>query len=177
MIAPGETTTYTLSATGTDGRTLKREVTVEVRSRVALRQASFHLPIDGKPNNNGFIGPFCCTGRTATVSTTDGRPVGYVYFFGWRGQAFSVGSTSFAPDLEILISGLTDLSDINSSMQKSSIVFPGSTMHPGASNSAKVGALNYSVTIEQVNTMELRGQIHFDMGTIAIRVDVSIVPP
>lgn len=43
---------------------------------VALQQSFFYFPGDGQRNNNGYIGDYCCTGETATVSTPNGDAIG-----------------------------------------------------------------------------------------------------
>jgi len=79
---------------------------------VKLQKYSFRLPGDGQRNNNGSIGPFCCTGQTAIIRRADGIPVGYAYFFSWKGQAYKTGAdSSTAPDIQILVSALSDLAD------------------------------------------------------------------
>ncbi len=137
-----------------------------------LTKITFHLPDDGIPNNNGYIGPFCCTGRTATVITTDGRAVGYIYFYSWSGQAFNAGNTFYAPTAQILISGLTDLADSNSKMEKSSVEFFADN-RAESRKSARAGALTFTITLEKAETLVRGGQTYFDMPSIAVSVDTT----
>ncbi|TKC94182.1 hypothetical protein [Polyangium fumosum] len=44
-------------------------------------QSTFLLPDEATSNENDYIGPFCCTGVTATIESIEGHPVGYAYFF------------------------------------------------------------------------------------------------
>jgi hypothetical protein len=135
-----------------------------------LDRTRFYLPGDGIRNNNQRIGPFCCTGETAIVYTNRGYPAGYVYFFGWVGQSYNVGDTSIAPDIQILVSGLANLSKPTSQQLQNVISFRASEMRPGVSRSARAGSLYYTVTIERA---KIRDGNFFDMGSVAIRVDVG----
>jgi hypothetical protein len=139
-----------------------------------FRQFSFNLPADGRSNNNGYIGPFCCTGSTATVLNLNGDPVGYIYFFSWNGQAYNYGNTSIAPDLKILVSGLSNFSDTNSAQVQSSVDIQASEMQVGASRSTTAGSLAFTVTITNFTAVTYNGQPYYDMGTITVRVDVSL---
>ena len=142
-----------------------------------LEQTSFYLPGDGVLNNNGYIGPFCCTGETATVRRSDGSPIGYIYFFGWEGQAYQVGDRAIAPSIEILVSGAASLSDIHSEQQESKVAFLAEEMTPGASRSSEAGSLFFTVTIEKAELTTHDGRTYFFMGEVAVRVDVSVHAP
>ncbi len=139
-----------------------------------LQPSSFHLPEEGTPNNNGTIGPFCCTGVTAIVQTTEGYAAGYAYFFDWEGQAFTSGETSFAPDVKILLAGLTDAHDPQSSLVTGEVVWDAGEMKFVPTKSARVGQLEFTVTIERV-TFSSPDEEFFDMTTFAVRVDVAVV--
>lgn len=142
---------------------------------VELQKDSFRFPEDGQPNNNGRIGPFCCTGRTVTIKRTDGIPVGYAYFFGWNGQAYITSpKSSAAPEIKILVSSLADLSDPNSPSQQGSISFLAGEMSPGASRSARVGALEFKITILEAAQVNLHGATYFDMGSVKAQLDAAI---
>jgi hypothetical protein len=144
-------------------------------SSLAIADPSFSLPADGAPNNNGYIGPFCCTGVTATVRGTDGTPLGYAYFFGFT-NAFNENTTSYAEGLSILISGVPSLDDPSAPQTTGEIDFASEEMKVGLSRSSQVGALLYKVTISHVDITSYDGQPYYDMGTIAVRVDVSVAP-
>ncbi|MCS6805585.1 MAG: hypothetical protein NZ823_10655 [Blastocatellia bacterium] len=151
----------------------------EQSSRVTLslgEKASFRLPDEGVRNNNGYIGPFCCTGVTAIVKNKSNEPIGYVYFYGWEGQAYIVGANrSIAPSIEIWVSGLADLSNILSRQEISKIYFAASEMSPGQSRSTIAGGLLYTATIEIANLELFNDSTYFDMGSVAVRMDVSII--
>jgi hypothetical protein len=142
---------------------------------VVLQKTFFSLPEEGVPNNNGSIGPFCCTGRTATVYTTGNSPIGYVYFYDFPGGGLMLSKErSVAANLSILISGITDLTNINSPSQQSSIDFAAGEMQVGVSRSARAGALNYIATITRVDIVPINNQPYYDMQTIEVRMDVSL---
>lgn len=142
-----------------------------------LRKISFKLPGDGIPNNNQQIGPFCCTGETVIVTRNDGNPVGYVYFYIWKGQAYNIGNNrSIASGIEILVSGLRDLSDLHSEQIKSSVYFAAEEMQIGNSRSTKAGELYYKVTITDVKLETSSNMTYFDMDSVAVKVDVSFTP-
>jgi hypothetical protein len=143
-----------------------------------FRQTSFILPNDGKSNNNQSIGPFCCTGHTATVVGNDGYAVGYIYFYAWDGQAYNVGNNrSIAPNIKILMSGLKDLSMANSTQQESSVFFSANEMINGNSRSTQAGSLYYTATIDKANLVLQDNLTYFDMGSVVVRVDVSLAIP
>jgi len=140
---------------------------------VTLQRKSFRFPEEAQPNNNGSIGPFCCTGRTVTVRRADGGPVGYAYFFAWKGQAYKTSpNSSKAPDIQILVSGLANLADLHSESRGNAICFSAQEMSPGASRSARAGALDFKVTI--LEATQLNGGKYFDMGSVAAQLDVSV---
>ncbi len=142
----------------------------------SLKQSSFELPSGGTPNDNAAIGPFCCTGTTATVVSNSGDDVGYVYFYAWKGQTYNTGpDSSIAPDAEIEIAGLADVHDPQSTLEKGEIDFLASEMEEGASKSATVGELSYTVTIEHVEMKSGPGGSYFDMSSLAVRVDVGVL--
>jgi len=136
-----------------------------------LRQSYFFFPGNGERNNNRQIGPFCCTGETATIMSADGQPLGYIYFFGWQGQAYNLKDTSVAPSVEIHVSGLADLSDPCSPMKKASVLFlpDGETR-----KTVQVGRLSFTVSIE-AQSIPLNSKRYFDMKSIQAAVDVSPV--
>jgi hypothetical protein len=141
-----------------------------------LRQSSFNFPGDGTPNKNQSIGPFCCTGETATVRTTDDKAVGYIYFYSWNGQAItkSDDSRSFVPDVEILVSGLADPSKPDSEQVKSSVPFKASEMIPGATGTTTAGALSFKVTVQNATLESIAGVTYAEMGSVAVAVDVTV---
>jgi hypothetical protein len=142
-----------------------------------LERASFVLPADGTPNDNGSIGPFCCTGVTAVVESNAGAAVGYAYFYSWKGQAYQVTpTTSVAPDASILIAGLADIEDPRSPLVKGEIDFTAAEMEVGASKSATIGQLHFTATIEAVTVTEHYGPPYFDMDSLAVRIDVGVTP-
>lgn len=112
----------------------------------SLRQSSFYFPGDGQRNNNEQIGDFCCTGETATVYTTSGDPVGYIYFYDFR-DAYNVGDTSIAGTFGVLVSGATSLVSPGSPRQQSAVSFLASEMWRDASRSTVAGELSYTATI------------------------------
>ncbi|HEV2236809.1 MAG TPA: hypothetical protein VGR57_09140 [Ktedonobacterales bacterium] len=166
------------TSTRTSGPTAVSSATFTVISTaipvVTIAKTTFFLPQDGVANKNGYIGPFCCTGRTATVQTLDGTPIGYIYFFSWSGQAYNTGTgSSAAPDLVISVSGISDLKVPTSKQQQSSVQFLAGEMRPGLTRATRAGGLNFSVTIVQVDIVRLNDMPYYDMSSIAIKVDVS----
>ena len=137
---------------------------------------SFELPGDGTPNNNSYVGPFCCSGETAIVKSDDGKDLGYAYFFGWKGQAyFTSADTSGAPDLSILVAGLTDIKTPSSSLEKGEVDFMADEMIAGSSRSTQAGDLVFTVTVEHAELQPGPDGTMFDMGSLAVRVDVDPV--
>lgn len=156
-----------------DGDPVDNEVTLgESQSRW-----SFELPGDGTPNDNGYVGPFCCTGETAVVKSDDGRELGYAYFYSWKGQAYLTGDdSSAAPDVAILVAGLQDLDAVPTEIEKGEITFTASELIAGTSRSAQAGGLELTVTVERAELLTgPGGTTMFDMGSLEVRVDVDPV--
>ncbi|MDC3962240.1 hypothetical protein [Polyangium jinanense] len=142
----------------------------------SLVQSTFLLPDEATPNNNDSIGPFCCTGVTATIESIDGHPVGYAYFFGWTGQAYNgAEGHSYAPGVQILIAGLEDVHDPHSALVESVIELDASEMDRCAERSVKAGQLRFTATILSV-TMKPNNPAYFDMQSLEARLDVSVEP-
>ncbi len=139
----------------------------------ALRTDVYELPGQGTPNKNKTIGDFCCTGETATVLTTDGRPVGYVYVFAWQGQAFSAGGQTLVPGLVALLSGSVNVADPAARRDTGSVRFEGAAATPGATRTASAGKLSYVVTLTQANRRMFNGGWYIDLGSAHVRVQVS----
>lgn len=140
-----------------------------------LRQSSFHFPGDGTPNKNQTIGPFCCTGETATVRTTDDKSVGYIYFYSWNGQAVTKteDGRSFVPDVEIQVSGVADPSKPDSEQIKSSVPFKASDLVSGATGNTTAGGLSFKVTVQNATLETIDGVLYADMTSLAVAVDVT----
>jgi len=146
------------------------------QAQVVLRQSRFVFPMDGQPNNNGPIGPFCCTGRTATLSTVDGYVVGHVYYHDFRGGV-SVDNTSFATDLTLLISAAVDPSNPESPHEKREINFRAEEMEFKASRSVNVGALSFLAWIGKAPRRTIDGQVRYMRGSVEVWLQVSVLEP
>lgn len=136
---------------------------------------SFEMPADGTPNNNGYVGPFCCTGDTAVVKSDDGSEIGYAYFYDWKGQAYNTSAdSSMAPDVLIHIAGVTDLNAAPATIEKSEIDFTADELVTGTSRSGQAGALLFTVIVEHAElTTGPSETTYFDMGSLAVRIDVD----
>lgn len=130
---------------------------------------SFELPGDGQPNDNTSIGPFCCTGETAVV-TADGHDIGYGYFFTWKGQAYTDGTDSWTPDVEIKVAGVKDLENPSSPLVEGAIDFDAAHVASGSKQTTQAGALVFTVTVEHV---DVTPQPSIEMNTFAVRLDVD----
>lgn len=145
--------------------------------KVTLSRSTYYLPGDGVKNNNTQIGPFCCTGETVTVTSTKGENLGYVYFYDWQGQAYNVDDGSIYPNINILVSGASDLAKPDSTQQKGSVYFRPDRVRSGQTiRSTQVGRLCYRAKVTQANFMPYGGQQYFKSGSVAVRVDVSVCP-
>ncbi|MFO0548661.1 MAG: hypothetical protein U0271_09750 [Polyangiaceae bacterium] len=136
-------------------------------------ETEFLLPDDAEQNDNGSIGPFCCTGRTVTVETKSGHEAGYAHFFFWDGQAFSDDKTSYAPNVIIDIAALADVEDETSELLQSRIFFDGNELAVGESRSQQVGAIIFTATVEEVDTYTFDGESYFDMATLKMSLTVE----
>ncbi len=140
-----------------------------------LVPTTFHLPEDGTPNDNGTIGPFCCTDVTATVQTTDGYAAGYAHFYYVVGQPFTDGKTTFAPDVTIALAGLADAHDPASTLETGEISWTADEMKLLKVKSAQVGQFQFTVTVEEVSFASSSDGDLIDVGTLEVRVDVTVV--
>ena len=143
-----------------------------------MKQLSFLRPSEGTPNNNAHIGPFCCTGVTAVAEAKDGYAVGYAYFFTWHGQAYTDGTTGFAPDVAIMLAGLEDVHDPTSKLIEAEIDWAASEMEVGATKSAQAGDLAFTALIEHVDLVYGSSSkytgLHWNMNTMAVRIDIAL---
>lgn len=139
-------------------------------------KSSFHLPSEGTPNNNGPIGPFCCTGVSAVLEAKAGYTAGYAYFFGAHGQAYNVGDTAIVPDIAIKIAGLADAYDPSSELVEGEIAWLADEMKIGAVKSVQAGELIFTSVIEDADIQPGPSGNYVDIGTLAVRIDVSVAP-
>jgi hypothetical protein len=134
--------------------------------------ASVSFPADGVPNDNGYVGPFCCTGRTAIFKDASGTTLGYSYFYDFADGRLLADDSSVASSLGILIAGRSDLDDGSSPLVMGRVDFEAAELEVGARKTVIVGALELEVVVELVDIVELDGQPYFAMSTLAVRVDV-----
>lgn len=137
---------------------------------------SFDLPGDGTPNENGYVGPFCCTGETAVVKADDGSEIGYAYFYSWEGPGYFTGPDSSAiPNVTVLIAAVTDKTTVPVTIEQGEIAFQAAELIAGTSRSAQVGDLVFNVIVTHAEILEWSGETMVDMGSLAVRVDVDPV--
>ena len=132
--------------------------------------ASFVFPADGVPNDNGWVGPFCCTGQTGVVNDANGTAIGYSYFYSFDDGLNLSDQQSVASLLSILVAGRSNLSDARSPLVMSQIDFATGELEVGATKSIVVGALEFEVVIDHVDIVVVQGQSYFDMATIGASV-------
>jgi hypothetical protein len=139
----------------------------------ALRRSTFNFPGHGQPNNNRQIGDFCCTGETAIVSTPNGDAIGYIYFYDFR-ESYNIGNNqSVAGIFRILVSGVSDMWNLNSERSKSMIEFRATELEKGARRSVTAGALRYTATILKVKHRK-KNRKQYYMGSVKAKVEVSL---
>jgi hypothetical protein len=143
--------------------------------QVSLSRSTFVLPGGGKKNENKQIGPFCCTGETATVLSTRGEHLGYVHFFFWDGQAYNIADYSIFPNIKISVSGAADLANPGSTQQESSVLFrPGDFAAGKNKRVTRAGQLCYAIELERAKLERYRGRRFFKSGTPGAKVKVSL---
>jgi hypothetical protein len=165
-VAAARTSSMAVSATA---RTTQQRL-----SAFQLQNKTFEFPGAGIRNNNETIGDFCCTGETATLRTAQGAPVGYIYFYGFSG-GITNGTRSAAKRFEVLVSGLSDPARPAAGRVKSSIEFAASEMKPGVSRQTVAGALQFMVTIQEVQLLD-EAHSRFWMDSVKIKVEVQESP-
>ena len=89
----------------------------------SILNSDLELPADGVDNNNRYIGPFCCTGVTATIEHIDGYPIAYVYFMAWDGQAYNVEDYSIYPNIILLVACIKDFQKGEGSYTRENLLF------------------------------------------------------
>jgi hypothetical protein len=135
----------------------------------------FVLPDDAQANAGTKIGPFCCDGRTVTVHSISGRPLGYANWYGF-GWAYNYKNTSVAERISVLVSGPTDFADLSSQVQ-SSIEFNGNEIGSAGIQpdggapiikSAVAGNLRFTAALIRADVVDLfgNGVLFIDMGSI-----------
>ena len=153
--------------------TVTNRVEPEAPPEVSLERTKYYLPGEGKKNNNSSIGDFCCTGETVTVRSKNGYPLGYIYYYDFRGGMNISTTQSVASQFSILVSGLSNPSDSKSNHIKQSLDFTSDELYKGAIKSIQAGSLNFKVTI--LNVSKYSDINYYEMGTVSSKVDVSIV--
>jgi TIR domain len=139
---------------------------------ISLARSSFLLPDDGTEMKNAKVGPFCCTGTVVIVRSADGNPVGYIYFYSWKGQAYNVEGGSIVPDISVDVSGPATLENSATDQRTSHIAFQAAQLNP-QSDWTRAGLLQYRATV--VDFKLERGpssKPYFKMGSLKVRVDV-----
>jgi hypothetical protein len=127
---------------------------------------------DFAPSLNDFVGPFCCTGDTLTIEADGAGNLGYLYAYVWNTVAFNDEQTSFVQDMRILLSGATDLADLDNQVM-SWVRFRADRDGPGAVQRATVGLLRYEVTLNDVTTQRFNEVPYFDMSSTDFTVKVE----
>jgi hypothetical protein len=115
-----------------------------------LTQTTFEMPGDGEPNDNAFVGPYCCTGSTGTVRSAAGYSVGYFHFYFWDGQAYNLSDhDSAVPTLVLDVSGSSNVLNPRAKLVNEVVRIEPSVASIGALQTASVGDLTFDVTLRQ----------------------------
>ncbi len=142
-----------------------------------LVQSNFDFPVDG---TTGIVGPFCCTGKTVTITARDGETLGYAYFYDWKGSAYNVGSTSYATDFDVLVAAKEMGTQDAAAVLKGDLDFDAHQLKTGMSKSVEVGDLLFTVGVTHVDVKNdipgLQGAPYLDMGTLRVHLSVETVP-
>jgi hypothetical protein len=140
---------------------------------------TFEFPGAGQRNNNQTIGDFCCTGETATIRTAEGKTAGFIYFYDFRSGINLKPDAAAADQFSLLVSGVTEPSRLDSGRAgrvQSSHEFDAKEMKPGLSRKVVAGALEFTVTIQDVKFID-EAHSRFWMNSIKIKVDVQEALP
>jgi hypothetical protein len=124
---------------------------------VVLQRTFFVMPSDGVRNNNSQIGDFCCTGSTATILTTSGIPVGYMYAYDFRGGVnFGDGTSGFGA-IGLKISAISDGFNPSSRRYQGDVWFSAGEVSGGiTTKSIQVGALFFQVRLSNFRMRDNR---------------------
>ncbi len=143
---------------------------------IVLGKTVFSFPGDGKKNKNQAIGPFCCTAETATVQSSAGQAVGYIYYFDSDGGLNNIGNRTAYPNIKILVSGASDLAAPTSSQVQDSIVFTSGRSQRGDQKTVIAGRLMFIATLMTVTQSDV-APAYFDTDAMSVNVEVKIVSP
>lgn len=181
--APTTTSTTTETNSGTGGGDAGQGGqgggNVQPEPESCFLKNSFDLPNDAIPNNNQYIGPFCCTGETIVVERADHVVLGYAYFYAWEGQAFMCEDGSYAPDLTILISSATPpFPKTNNASEQitDELPFAQGEVAVDAQKSMVVGGLVYTAKIINADMKDWDGAPMFNMQTLKVQLNVELAP-
>ena len=148
--------------------TAAKDVTViqPPNPKLVLTKTSFFFPGDGTKNENG--------GETATIQTNAGAPIGNIYFFDFE-DAINISNTkSAAAIIKVLVSGAADLTAPGSPQIQERIVFVAGNSSKGERKSVVAGNLRFIAVLEKAQIVQSAGN-RFDMGSVAIKVDVELL--
>jgi hypothetical protein len=143
------------------------------RPKSGLLRTAFRLPGDGETHENKQIGPFCCTGETAIVRRSDGQPVAYIHFYSSKGRAQNVRGVMVVPELEIGLSSLRSIADLQSGHQLGVVSFPASELVAGASRVASVGGLHFKVSVQAAKHQTVDGKTNVEVPSVVLTVSVA----
>jgi len=150
---------------------------VDAQTAELITQQRFLLPEDAIPNNNGWIGPFCCTGYTVRAVGTDANSMAFAYFFSWETQAYNIGQTSFVRDVTIFVAGRVDpKNNPQSYIAQNAIHFTAEELASCASKTVWAGAFRVTATPRHADLWRpscLSGELGYDMSTLTFVIDLK----
>lgn len=134
-------------------------------------RSRFKYPDDAERNGNRHIGPFCCTGETLTIRGKNNTKLGYVYFFGWGGQAYNTNKGAVFPSMEILVAGVRGEQD--GSLHKTRILIPASEDSLKKRFHVKVGCVSYVFSDVKAKLTPYKNTLYFSGFPKSINIDVN----
>jgi hypothetical protein len=143
---------------------------VEHLQAASIRTRALELPGSGVKNANRRIGPFCCTGETATVLDANGQAVGYVYVFGFSGGV-NLGGRAAVRTANVLVSGprADDVAD----QATSQVDFSAASWQEGTAVRVQAGRLTYVVTLTNADIVLVGNERAFDLESLHAHVEVQ----
>jgi hypothetical protein len=150
---------------------------MDIQTVALIGKTRFQLPEDAKPNNNGDIGPFCCTGHTLEVPSKSYGNVAYAHFFFWETQAYIIGDTSYVRDATINVAGMVDPKNYVTALDQDALHFTAEELASCVSHTVRAGAFVFTVQPRHVDVWRspvcLNGDLGFDMQTLTLTLDLK----
>jgi len=154
------------------------EIAPDSKTDAFMSKRRFLLPEEGTPNNNDYVGPFCCTGHTAIFTDTSSLRLAFAYFFGWENNAFLQGDKSYVQDVSIGVAA-SQLS-VQTAYDFDSFHFTAEELAGCQTKWLQVGGYVMTARPRHVDIARFlcsNYELVYDMQTLTMAIDIQYVGP